>query len=117
MIKNFGLPYIGSKSRIAPWLMEMLPDCEHFVDVFCGGCAVSHAMILYGKAKEITLNDIQGDVVSLFIDALHGDLQKYNPYHWISREEFFAKKDSNPFVRFVYSFGNNGKKLHVLTSN
>ena len=109
MSKNFGLPYVGSKSRIAPCLMDLIPDCEHFVDVFSGGCAVSHAMILYGKAKKITINDIQGDVVALFIDALHGDLQKYDPYHWISREEFFAQKDSNPFIRFVYSFGNNGK--------
>ena len=108
-IKNFGLPYTGSKSRIAPWLMEMLPSCENFVDVFAGGCAVSHAMILYGKARKITLNDIQGDVVNLFIDALHGDLEKYDPYIWIDRETFFKKKDSNPFIRLAYSFGNNGK--------
>ena len=109
MSKNFGLPYVGSKSRIAPWLMEMLPTCEHFVDLFAGGCAVSYAMILYGKTKMITMNDLQGDVVHLFIDALHGDLQKYDPYHWISREEFFAQKDSNPFIKLVYSFGNDGK--------
>lgn len=108
-IKNFGLPYTGSKSRIAPWLMEMLPDCDHFVDVFAGGCAVSHAMILYGKARKITLNDLQGDVVNLFIDALNGDIEKYAPYQWIDRKTFFDKKDNNPFVRLVYSFGNNGK--------
>lgn len=108
-VKNFGLPYTGSKSRIAPWLMEMLPNCESFVDVFAGGCAVSHAAILSGKAKMITLNDIQGDVVQLFIDALHGNLQKYNPYQWIDRTTFFEQKDTNPFIRLVYSFGNNGK--------
>ena len=108
-VKNFGLPYTGSKSRIAPWLMEMLPDCEHFVDVFAGGCAVSHAMILYGKAKKITMNDLQGDVVNLFIDALHGDLEKYSPYQWIDRTAFFEQKDKNPFIRLVYSFGNDGK--------
>lgn len=108
-VKNFGLPYTGSKSRIAPWLMEMLPSCDHFVDVFAGGCAVSHAMIIYGKAKKITLNDLQGDVVNLFIDALHGDLEKYEPYRWIDRETFFKEKDNNPFIRLVYSFGNSGK--------
>lgn len=107
--KNFGLPYTGSKSRIAPWLMEMLPDCENFVDVFAGGCAVSHAMLLYGKAKTITMNDLQGDVVQLFLDALHGNLEKYNPYQWIDRTTFFEQKDTNPFIRLVYSFGNNGK--------
>ena len=108
-IKSFGLPYTGSKNRIAPWLMEMLPDCEHFVDVFAGGCAVSHAMILYGKARKITLNDLQGDVVNLFIDALNGDLDKYAPYQWIDRKTFFDQKDNNPLVKLVYSFGNNGK--------
>ena len=112
--ENFGLPYTGSKSRIAPWLIEMLPSCEHFVDVFAGGCAVSHAMILYGKAKNITLNDIQGDIVNLFIDALHGDLEKYSPYQWIDRKTFLEQKDNNPFIRLVYSFGNNGK--HYLYS-
>lgn len=107
-IRNFGLPYTGSKSRIAPWLMEMLPSCENFVDVFAGGCAVSHAVMLYGKAKTITMNDLQGDVVQLFLDALHGDLQKYNPYKWVDRTTFFEQKDKNPFIRLVYSFGNRG---------
>lgn len=108
-VRNFGLPYTGSKSRIAPWLMEMLPNCENFVDVFAGGCAVSHAVILAGKAKMITMNDIQGDVVQLFLDALHGDLGKYNPYQWIDRTTFFEQKNTNPFIRLVYSFGNNAK--------
>lgn len=108
-IRNFGLPYTGSKSRIALWLVELLPSCESFVDVFAGGCAVSHAVILYGKAKMITMNDLQGDVVQLFFDALHGDLEKYNPYKWINRQTFFEQKDKNPFIRLVYSFGNNGK--------
>lgn len=108
-VRKFGLPYTGSKNRIAPWLMEMLPDCDHFVDVFSGGCAVSHAMILYGKAKKITLNDINGDVPALFLDALHGDLEKYSPYQWIDRTTFFEQKDTNPFIRLVYSFGYNGK--------
>lgn len=108
-VKNFGLPYTGSKSRIASWLMEMLPTCDNFVDVFAGGCAVSHAVILAGKAKVISMNDIKGDVIQLFLDALHGELKKYDPYSWIDRATFFEHKDSNPFIRLVYSFGNNGQ--------
>ena len=102
---NFGLPYTGSKSRIATWLVERLPSCETFVDVFCGGCAVSDAMMRHNKAKRFILNDLQGDVPKLFVDALKGDLEKYNPLHWVSREQFFAEKASNPFIRLVYSFG------------
>lgn len=105
---NYGLPYTGSKSRIAEWLVKCLPSCETFVDVFAGGCAVSDAMMLYGKSKRFILNDLQGDVPKLFVDAIKGDLEKYNPLHWVSREQFFAEKASNPFIRIVYSFGQKG---------
>lgn len=105
---NFGLPYTGSKSRIATWLVERLPSCEIFVDVFCGGCAVSDAVMRHNKAKRFILNDLQGDVPKLFVEALNGDLEKYNPLHWVSREQFFAEKATNPFIRLVYSFGQKG---------
>lgn len=105
---NYGLPYTGSKSRIAEWLIDQLPSCETFVDVFCGGCAVSHAMILHSKANKFILNDLQGDVPNLFVDALKGDLLRYDPLHWVSREQFFAEKATNPFIRLVYSFGQKG---------
>ena len=105
---NYGLPYTGSKSRIATWLVERLPSCETFVDVFCGGCAVSDAMMRHNKAKKFILNDLQGDVPKLFVDALKGELDKYNPLHWVSCEQFFAEKATNPFIRLVYSFGSRG---------
>ena len=79
---NYGLPYTGSKSRIAEWLVDKLPSCETFVDVFAGGCAVSDARMLHTKAKRFILNDLQGDVPKLFVDALKGDLEKY--HHRIS---------------------------------
>lgn len=107
-MKFYGLPYTGSKSRIATWLVERLPACEIFVDVFCGGCAVSDVMMLHNKAKRFILNDLQGDVPKLFVDTLKGDLDKYNPLHWVSREQFLAEKASNPFIRLVYSFGSRG---------
>ena len=42
---------------------------------------------------------------TLFIDALNG---KYNNENrWISREDFFRLKDTDPYVAVVWSFGNN----------
>ena len=42
---------------------------------------------------------------TLFIDALNG---KYNDENrWISREDFFRLKDTDPYVAIVWSFGNN----------
>lgn len=104
-MRNYGLPYTGSKSRIAEWLIAQLPECECFVDVFCGGCAVTHAMILANKAKRYIVNDIQSDVPALFIKALRGELAEDR--RWISREDFFRLKDSDPLVRLCWSFGND----------
>ena len=43
--------------------------------------------------------------LTLFIDALNG---KYNNENrWISREDFFRLKDTDPYVAVVWSFGNN----------
>lgn len=105
-MRNYGLPYTGSKSRIAEWLTEQLPECECFVDVFAGGCAVTHAMILSGKANRYIVNDIQPDVPALFVKALNGELAEDK--RWISREDFFRLKDSDPLVRLCWSFGNRG---------
>ena len=42
---RYGVPYLGSKSRIATWVVEHLPSAETFVDLFAGGCAVTHAAL------------------------------------------------------------------------
>lgn len=34
---RYGVPYRGSKSRIAPWVVEHIPSAEVFVDLFGGG--------------------------------------------------------------------------------
>lgn len=106
MGKNYGLPYQGSKSKLAERIVALLPKATHFYDVFAGGCAITHAALLSGKFKEVHANDIT-DSVTLFKDALEGNLDKYEPERFRSREDFFAEKDENPFVRLVYSFGND----------
>lgn len=104
---NYGVPYMGSKNRIAKEIIELLPSAETFVDLFCGGCAMTHAAILSGKYNNFVINDIDWMPTQLFLDAIDG---KYlNHYKWVSREDFFAEKDKNPFVKYIYSFGNNGK--------
>lgn len=106
MAKRYGVPYVGSKNKIAQWLIDKLPSSEVFVDLFAGGCAVTHAAIESGKYKEYIINDI-GPAPDLFIDAIHG---KYKgETRWISREDFFKLKDVDPYVRYCWSFGNNGK--------
>ena len=102
---KYGLPYKGSKNKLAERIINLLPDGEHLIDLFCGGCAVTHYALLCGKYPHIHINDIDWRPVSLFEDALAG---KYNQeQRWISREDFFRLKDTDPYVAIVWSFGNN----------
>ena len=108
MAKSYGIPMQGSKSRIADKIIDLLPPATHFYDLFGGGCALSHAALLSGKFQHVHANDITDSVV-LFKDAMEGNLAKYEPERFRKREDFEAEKDTNPFVRIVYSFGNDQK--------
>lgn len=106
MEKMFGLCFQGSKSKLAEKIVALFPPATHIYDVFAGGCAVTHAALLSGKFEHVHANDIT-DSVKLFEDALNGNIAKYEPERFRSREDFFAEKDTNPYVRLTYSFGNN----------
>lgn len=102
----YGLPYMGSKSDIAKQIVDILPAADTLVDLFAGGCAITHAALLSGKWKRIIANDIT-DAPQLFLDAIHG---KYHDCdRWISRDEFYLTKDNDAFVRICWSFGNSQK--------
>lgn len=103
---RYGLCYQGGKSKLADWIIDLFPKATHFFDLCAGGCSVAHAALLSGKFEHVHANDIT-DSVKLFENALNGDLDKYEPERFRTREDFFAEKDSNPFVRIVYSFGND----------
>ena len=75
MTRNYGLPYQGSKNRIACDIVEQLPPTEVLVDLFCGGCAVTHAAMETGKWRRFIANDIDGRIPQLFEDAINGKYQ------------------------------------------
>lgn len=102
---NYGLPYKGSKNKLATRIVDLLPRKKHFYDLFCGGCAVTHAAMLSHKWDDFTINDLNWQCPTLFVDALNGKYK--DDTRWISREDFFRLKDTDPYVAFVWSFGNN----------
>lgn len=102
---RYGVPYLGSKSRIAPWVVEHLPSAETFVDLFAGGCAVTHAALLAGRWERYIVNDLS-DAPRLFIDAANG--RYANETRIPTRDEFFAQKDDDPYIRYLFSFANSG---------
>ena len=96
---------MGSKRKIAEDIIRELPRGEVLVDLFAGGCAITHCALLSGKWRRIIANDVT-DVVRLFADAVAG--KYHDERRWISREDFFRLKDADPYVRYCWSFGNNG---------
>lgn len=95
---------MGSKNTIANWVIEHLPPSGHFYDLFCGGCAVTHAAMLSGRWEKFTINDINF-MPKFFIDAVAGKYR--DEKRWISRDDFFKLKDTDPYVAVCWSFGNN----------
>ena len=106
---RYGLPHKGSKNSIAERITMSLPRAEYFVDLFCGGCAVTHAALLSRKWKRFIINDIDGRMPKFFLDAVYGKYTVENHPEWVSREEFHRLKDSDAYIAMVWSFGNNGK--------
>lgn len=106
MAKRYGLPFQGSKNKIAEWIVSKLPRATHLYDVFCGGGAVTHCALLSGKWKCVHFSDISNSV-ELLRDCFEGNLPDGS--EWISREDFFARKEDEPYIRLLWSFGNDGR--------
>lgn len=103
----YGLPYRGSKNKIAKWIVDLLPPGKVFVDLFSGGGAITHAVLLSGKWKHIIMNDANGWSPMLFMQAVKGELSKRND--WVSRDRFIKEKDIDPFIKLFWSFWNDGE--------
>ncbi len=103
-MKNYGVPYMGSKNTIAVEVVQQLPRAKHFYDLFAGGCAITHASMESGKYEQFHCNDIDWRGVTLFKDAIDGKYR--NERRVITREDFFRLKDTDAYVALCWSFGN-----------
>ena len=102
---NYGLPYQGSKNRIAKRLVDALPPAPVLYDVFCGGCAVTHAAMLSGKYQRFVINDRRDWLPDAFRKAIHGGYAHED--RWISREEFERLRSTDAYAAMCFSFGND----------
>ena len=102
---NYGLPYKGSKNRIAKKILDILPPAPVLYDVFAGGCAITHAALLSGKYSRVVANDINGMIPHAFETAITGGFR--NEDRWISRDDFQRLYKTDPYVAICFSFGNN----------
>lgn len=111
---NYGIPYKGSKNMIAEWVVSHIPECGTFFDVFAGGCAITDCILRKGLAGRVVANDLDTMPVKCFEMAKRGEFADED--RWISREAFFMLKDTDPYVRFCFSFGNNTKDYMYSTT-
>lgn len=100
------LHYPGGKKRIAPWIIENMPEHHSYLDPFFGGGA-----ILFAKppSRIETVNDLDGDVVNFFrvIQNLEScrELQEwltYTPYSRQVYEETFQEEPKSPVEQAGY---------------
>ena len=104
---RYGIPYVGSKNKIAEKIIDKLPPAKHFYDLFGGGGAMTHCALLSGKYEFVHYNELNPLVFKAFKMALNGEFKNEN--RWISREDFERLKDSDPYIACCYSFGNDSK--------
>lgn len=104
---NFGLPYKGSKNKIAKWVCDVLPNANTLYDLFARGGAITHYASLNLKYNNYIVNDLNSLCIKGLKMALNGEFK--NETRWISREDFFKLKDTDYYVACCFSFGNDFK--------
>ena len=101
---SYGLPYTGSKNRLAEKIIRHLPEADTLVDVFFGGGAITHCAMTHGKYKNYIANDIR-TTPQFFKECIEG--KHSNDLRWISSDDFAKSSRDDWFVRLIWSFSNN----------
>lgn len=103
--KSFGICYMGSKNALAERIVALLPSASHLIDVFAGGCAVTHCAMKSGKWQHVHANDINEMIVGAFRRAIEGEF--IGERRWVSHEEFNRVRDTDAYASICFSFGGN----------
>ena len=107
---RYGVGYKGSKSRVARDIIRLLPSGKRLIDLFGGGGAIAHCAAESGKWGEVIYSDCEPSIVSICSSLFSGEFRSNLAlFDWVSRERFFTEKDTNPVIRWCWSFGNNGQ--------
>lgn len=102
---RYGMPYMGSKNKIAKWVIDHIPASDYLYDLFGGGGAITHCACESGKFKHVIYNELYPITFKAFDMAIHGKFR--NESRWISHDEFMEKRRTDPYVAICFSFGNN----------
>jgi len=112
-IKGLGIPYMGSKRKLAPKIVDKIlednPKCKYFYDLFGGGGAISFEASQ--RIDNVYYNEFDTGITELLQKIKkEGITEEF--YKWIDRETFFEMKEGKcwegGFIKTCWSFGNNG---------
>ena len=80
---SYGMPYVGSKNKIARSIISLLPPGKRFVDLFGGGGAMTHCAVLSGKYESVLYNEVLPLVADTFRKAIDGyyTRENFTPRH------------------------------------
>jgi len=108
-MSKYGIPYMGSKDKIAEKIISFLPSGNRLVDLFGGGFAITECAIYSHKYKQHLYNELNPLLPELIKKAKSGyyNYKRFKP-QWISHEEFDKLKDTDGYVKFIWSFSNKG---------
>ena len=106
-MKKYGMPYKGSKTELADRIIDILPAGDVLVDAFGGGGAITDCAARSGKWEQVIYNEVEPLIYNGFCKAINGEYANEN--RWISREDFFRLKDTDPYAAICFSFGCNLK--------
>lgn len=117
MIRQLGIPYMGSKRKLAPRILDSIlerhPTCEHIYDLFGGGGSFSLYAIQHPQIKTVHYNDFDTSVVKL-MEKLLTDGVTAEFYEWVSRETFNKHRLDESwyggFLKTCWSFGSNQRQ-------
>ena len=71
--------------------------------------------MLSGKWDNYLYNDINPLITTLFMDAVNG--KYHDEKRVITREDFENQKDTDAYIKYIWSFGNNGTRLFMGKTN
>lgn len=102
---SYGLPYKGSKNKIAKWVLDNLPKANTLVEPFFGGGAITHCAIERGQYSNYIANDLRG-TANIFLDTIQGKRHDlYTRFVW--PDEFHREKHDDLLLALIWSFSNN----------
>ena len=116
MKEQLGIPYMGSKRKLASKIVDSIIDLnkgvEYVYDVFGGGGAISYEFVRRQQIKRVYYNDLNTSVCEL-IKKIQRDGVTKEFYNWVSRQDFNSLKNGNDWkaglVKTCWSFGNSQK--------